>query len=1557
MSSPCRKALWLLPIVVVVSALMVLPGGAFLSSSAHGGNAFAAATGASPNVLPGTTGSIAPPANSPGSIFSGISPTFANAPWVKSLTHTGPALKALASLPNINILKGGYTSVSAAIAPFYTSPPAPLGLGDFGLGAKTYSYNTSHVLGQVTFNTPPNATNPGATDLILPPLIAQHQGYIGSPYTFGIQLNTIATNITVPGNNADFLWTQNVVNWNDTGIHFVSDTFNASYNGAIDPGTIYSACGLNASGAQTVLDVYGGVFQCVGGTIPVSPASYPVTLQLYNNASVNAANQSEVSYGYRLIEAGTGTVYTGVSDVIVFNNPNPAPPSGYVAPPPGFTVDGFALTPGHFLRDSEIVIVGGIGGDNAVFRSINGSINLEYSNLTSGGWKNVPSAYNFGGDTGETSVGIADYWTASHTLEINSGPSLLYGLWNAAPWASVASGDIQVAGTITPSYGFVFLGNTAPDVYGTNLSWVPTTDSGAFDTYLPPLGAPWTTTYYVQAFAAGSAETNATVTASTTSLNIVLPLASGVLRAPLYAYSNAQMAELAKNVTGSSTAPYVFNGLTLNLNFTFNHLNDYTYPVFTMFDSQGVTQPVYVNNTYQGYDSAFGNLYFYVAPAVQNGILNPPGEILPVDLVGMTSQIVIYGGSGDRVSNETMIGQGYGAPYAQEGGAVILWQDTNAQLNNIVSEFGSVGAWVGDSSGTSVTHVIAAFGYSVYYAVGVQDIGSAHTTVTGLLAAYGATGIAAYASSDATYSWINVTFGGMGISAGFDEGYFGVNDAYYNLPGTVGATVNDLNVSLDANLGANFTNSVGTTLNQPSGFDPSFLHAAILNLDATVGTTINGMVANYAASFYAWNATNTAFNNAVIENDGSFRYGGVYLYSTGTTFQGLTITADYVGVVGVYSTSTTVSNVMVTTTYGGFVLAFSTGFVGSNLNSSYPATYTGYRFPYELEDCTGPITVTGVNADNSYIGLNLYHSDPFAVSNVVVNNSGESFYAAGVGIYGVTGGTVTGVTATNASVGVRVSDGSTGVVVSTVSASEGSIGVYVDPSSARISGVTAIYGSVGVQLLDSANVTISGTSASYFSVGDAIEHSTQVTDTGASATGGNSTGVYVLDSSFVSVSGTTATASVLGSLYSGINALDLPHAAVVTDGTTTTTVSNVNATNYGAALVDIGSNGLQVSNVNGTGGLYAVALNGTYNSYFNGIGAYHDWIGLVMWGSYSYDNWVTGSSFVDDTSYGVAILLGEDNTLVMNNFIGDNGATSTYSAAHVQAWSDSYNYFYTCTGVCATGVGNYWADWHTYGPNGFLAPYVITGETVDEFPLGPQETFTVTFNAAGLPSGTSWSVTLGGMTQSSTTSTISFAETMGSFSYQVNGPAGWTATPSSGSVTVSGATYNVSVAFSQVVYAVTLSAGGISPGTSWSATVNGATQSTTGASLVFYLGAGTYTYSFNAVNGYNLPSAGASGTVNVTGPTNLAVTYAPTSTPSLVTTSTYNTGFAIALVIAVIALILALLALFWRRRARASENQAPPSAWSPPSGSATTAPSGGGTGTNQWSEGSGSPPS
>jgi len=145
-------------------------------------------------------------------------------------------------------------------------------------------------------------------------------------------------------------------------------------------------------------------------------------------------------------------------------------------------------------------------------------------------------------------------------------------------------------------------------------------------------------------------------------------------------------------------------------------------------------------------------------------------------------------------------------------------------------------------------------------------------------------------------------------------------------------------------------------------------------------------------------------------------------------------------------------------------------------------------------------------------------------------------------------------------------------------------------------------------------------------------------------------------------------------------------------------------------------------------------------------------------------------------------------------------------------------------------------------------------------------TFALTFSETGLASGTNWSVDVRTATHSSTASTITFAESNGSYAYSVDAVAGYTASPGSGTATVSGAAVNVGVTFtasSPEKYPVTFDETGLATGTTWTVTLAGTLASSSGPSVGFAVPNGTYSFSLGAVSGYT-PNA-ATGSVTVSG--------------------------------------------------------------------------------------------
>ena len=135
----------------------------------------------------------------------------------------------------------------------------------------------------------------------------------------------------------------------------------------------------------------------------------------------------------------------------------------------------------------------------------------------------------------------------------------------------------------------------------------------------------------------------------------------------------------------------------------------------------------------------------------------------------------------------------------------------------------------------------------------------------------------------------------------------------------------------------------------------------------------------------------------------------------------------------------------------------------------------------------------------------------------------------------------------------------------------------------------------------------------------------------------------------------------------------------------------------------------------------------------------------------------------------------------------------------------------------------------------------------------------------GLPSGTSWYISLGnGQAFYSSTSTISFTETNGTYSYSVYAQnRSYSPSPSSGSFTVNGASVKQNIAFSVVNYTVYFTESGLPKDYSWSLTFNGVQKSSSNTTIHFEASNGSYLYKVTSISGYSISPA--SGTITIDG--------------------------------------------------------------------------------------------
>ena len=191
-------------------------------------------------------------------------------------------------------------------------------------------------------------------------------------------------------------------------------------------------------------------------------------------------------------------------------------------------------------------------------------------------------------------------------------------------------------------------------------------------------------------------------------------------------------------------------------------------------------------------------------------------------------------------------------------------------------------------------------------------------------------------------------------------------------------------------------------------------------------------------------------------------------------------------------------------------------------------------------------------------------------------------------------------------------------------------------------------------------------------------------------------------------------------------------------------------------------------------------------------------------------------------------------------------------------------FFYVPNGAYAYTVGG--VTGYTSTPSS--GTVTVAGAAVSVpivFTALPPGQYTVTFTEAGLPSGTSWSVTLNGTTLSSTTTAIVFTEANGTYPYTVGSVTGYTATPASGSIGVSGRAQSVPITFTSIPpaeYAVTFTETGLPSGTSWSVTLAGSTKSSGTSTIVFSEPNGTYAYTLGSVTGFTASVTSGSVTVN-----------------------------------------------------------------------------------------------
>jgi hypothetical protein len=317
---------------------------------------------------------------------------------------------------------------------FRTREPAPMGIADFGVtgtspNASAYEYSSSSFQGQAVVRSL-SVTISGSSSKVT-----------------AFELNAV---VVLDRNGTDYSY------WIQNGLHLDASSDEYTIGGAYvwnfsSPGATLRAGELSGdSGSVLSGDTYYFIPGC-GPSYPgqCTTLSLPATLT-GRIVTSTSAGLPYVAYQYNL---GSGWVtYDNVSFAHMAN-----------ATDSGFRVDGFASTPyaADLYYDAEWVWVGAGGGSASTDQGSN--ITMTLSSWNGHNFQAVPSAWNFGSNTGESSSNVTDVPTNSLGAHLSSGAGTLGVLYNltGVGFLNVTVPTRGVATTLVDGKAIAFQGGWA----------------------------------------------------------------------------------------------------------------------------------------------------------------------------------------------------------------------------------------------------------------------------------------------------------------------------------------------------------------------------------------------------------------------------------------------------------------------------------------------------------------------------------------------------------------------------------------------------------------------------------------------------------------------------------------------------------------------------------------------------------------------------------------------------------------------------------------------------------------------------------------------------------------------------------------------------------------------------------------------------------------------------------------------------------------------------------------------------------------------------------------
>ena len=330
----------------------------------------------------------------------------------------------------------------------YSKEPAPMGIGDFGVGAagSSYAYSTSEFLGNFSW-TSLNLDNAGQTSFTdqLNVVLQFVQG--GTTYAYWIQ------DVAFMDSSTNLLYFENNI-WNFSSSSFCLSSSDVTGNGTVNP----------ISGCEGYYAVYASTSLPGAEITAPSPGDFGLLVRSYRSPT----GLPEVAFEY----------WDGVTSWYVTYDNVVWPWATHVSADNNFRVDGTQYNPtGYLFYDAELTI-GGPGGGSQTIAQPSTEITSKLLYWNDHNFEAPPAVWNFGSDTAETVSNLQSFFASDRaglplTEQLNgtarnATPALAYDPGRVGRLAISAPG--MASGTVAvPGEAWAFVNDSA------NLTLVPGT--------------------------------------------------------------------------------------------------------------------------------------------------------------------------------------------------------------------------------------------------------------------------------------------------------------------------------------------------------------------------------------------------------------------------------------------------------------------------------------------------------------------------------------------------------------------------------------------------------------------------------------------------------------------------------------------------------------------------------------------------------------------------------------------------------------------------------------------------------------------------------------------------------------------------------------------------------------------------------------------------------------------------------------------------------------------------------------------------------------------------